>query len=152
MPPPLMSNFMRSNISPEIVRAAAHAEQLSSLSRINKRQVRHQYKSGPCLSKRSGGLLGHGNSGVRQLAKKCIVDPSCILSISQRQIAHLRSGDRAKSSARSHSLSFKLFYIVLNLLQLIRNFFIGIKLNVIAAFLVGDLFLLKLTVIEPRNL
>src|SRR6202008_4109631 len=51
VPPPLVRNFVRSYIAPEIIGATARAEQLSALRGVNERQVRHVNERGPCLTK-----------------------------------------------------------------------------------------------------
>src|SRR6266853_5829013 len=82
MAPPLMSDFVRRHITPEIIRAAARAQQLRPLGGVDKSDVRHEDQGGPGLAKKAGGLLGHRESRVGQLSKICVVDAGGILRIS----------------------------------------------------------------------
>src|SRR5882672_8904908 len=63
VPPPLMSNFVRSHIAPEIICSTANTHELGSLGFVYESCIRHEDQCGPCLSKESSGLLRHRNAG-----------------------------------------------------------------------------------------
>ena len=88
-----MRDFMWSYILPKVVRATARAEQLRSLRRIDERYVRHEYQSGPCLTKESGGLLRHGDARVGQLAEIRVVYPRRVFRVRYCLVGHAGGGN-----------------------------------------------------------
>src|SRR6185503_3760268 len=84
--PPLVSDFVWPDITPEGVRTAASSQQLSSLRGVDVRKVRHVHQCGPCLSEESGWLLRHRYSRVRKFSEKRVVDAYCILRIGESSV------------------------------------------------------------------
>src|SRR6267142_2431202 len=86
-----------------------------------------------------------------KLAKKEVVDARGILRVSKCRVGH--SGCRNRTE-RGHGLvtrPLSLFDHQLDLLELVRNLYVRIKLNIVTGILISDPLLLESAVVESRD-
>jgi hypothetical protein len=124
---------------------------LRPLRGIHERGIRHENERGPGLAKVACRLLGHSHARVSKLPKKVVVNTGCILGVCYGGASHFRSRDRTKRGHGINTGALRLFFCDLNPPQLVRHFFIGVKLDVVTRFFVGQFFLLETAVVETGD-